>query len=293
MEGPEGGFPEAEGVPEAPTSARLQPSIQQPRLRPQAPGAHTDRGEAVRPRPLPRAPPLPCFLLLPTAQPSPLGSLTTALDVRTVGPTPLVPTCSSPIGFAPPPRARVPPAPTESSLLASRERDTAPTGRGDHPGAHNQEGLSSHPRHRSRGGHSVSCAESTLGRVHQPAAPVALGCQREAGLGLWEQSCERQEPAGLGAMLKPRARGLGQAGYQPVLGTVKAQVLSRRVRCGQHSEGGGQWGGQAMVGGQASRGGGPVPCLGVPGPPPQPPAPSEAATEEKFRAGPCGQWPTG
>lgn len=48
-----------------------------------------------------------------------------------------------------------------------------------------------------------------------------------------------------------------------------------------------------LMGHQAGGRSCPMPHLGAPEPHPQPPAPSKAATEEKFRAGPGGQWPAG
>lgn len=107
------------------------------------------------------------------------------------------------------------------------------------------------------GGRSVSWAESTLWRVHQPASPVALGCQRERlGLGLRERRVEGK-PAG------------------PALGAVVARA---------------RWSGGGTVG-KGARGEGRPGCgarLATdagPGLPPRAPRPLGAAMQGRRRAG--------
>ena len=85
---------------------------------------------------------------------------------------------------------------------------------------------------------------------------------------MWNLPPEGQEPVSLDVAPEPRARGQGQAGYQPTLGAVMAKASRRRA---------------AWPGEEAGLGVGAVLCLrlGVPGPPSQPPAsPSQRAVEK-------------
>ena len=96
-----------------------------------------------------------------------------------------------------------------------------------------------------------------------------------------------------------RVKGKGRAGAldtmsEPRLGTWAAcgAVVAPAPRVGRGARGGkstgrGWWGTRLVT--EA------VPCHAWEprGPRPQPPAPSKAAIEEKFRVGPGGQWPAG
>lgn len=99
------------------------------------------------------------------------------------------------------------------------------------------------------GGRSASWAESTLGRVHQPASPVASGGQRDTGAWFVGTACEGQEPVG-------PTRCLSQG-----LGAVAAKA----------GEGGPGWGARL-----AQR---------LSGPPCQPPAPSPLHGARRSSAG--------